>query len=512
MRTQFATGANRPLRRLGEGRTGYKIKSILEWTPPSVLCLCVLLSLQVDTAWAGGDSRLRDLLALADRYCAEPAPAGAPAHQAFRSQQEGNSLFPQFSAVALAPDSPLPGRASAASGFLLAAQPVGVVSGLEAESSSPSNGGVVGLMSEGVRVGLSSRNDSTARIALIGNRDGDATLAGSLRGGIVLVPPRHAAIPSGARVQLAGALNLPSSLRGDGGAAPTLEIEGALVLGTSLGVGSGAGGAPANGVGRPAVGTAVGTGSAYLAVNSSGTAAAARGAEGVALGAGSLASGARSVALGYGALALAEGSVALGAGSVAERAGAVSVGAAGAERQLVHMADASAPTDAVNLRQLQASERGAVQYARDDEGNPDYSAVVLGRPTANAVQLRNVAAARESHDAVNYAQLNQALGQNLDAARAYADDRFFSLGGQIRRVDDRASAGIASALAVAGLPQPYTPGSNMASVAVGGFNGEGGMAVGISGVTESGRWIYRLSGTTNTRGEGGMSLGAGIQW
>jgi autotransporter adhesin len=218
------------------------------------------------------------------------------------------------------------------------------------------------------------------------------------------------------------------------------------------------------------------------------------------------------VAVGLHAQASAQGSVALGAGSVADRAGTVSVGSTAGARQIVNVADGTEQGDAVNLGQLQAAEQRSVQYARNGDGSVDYSTLVLGRPTANAVRVQNVAAARAGTDAVNYAQLNQAMVHGLDSARAYTDDRFSSLDRQIRRVDHHASAGIASALAVAGLPQPSVPGSNMASVAVGGFNGESGVAVGISGVTEGGRWSYRLSGSTNTRGEGGFSVGAGIQW
>ena len=71
---------------------------------------------------------------------------------------------------------------------------------------------------------------------------------------------------------------------------------------------------------------------------------------------------------------------------------------------------------------------------------------------------------------------------------------------------------IRAAMAVAGLPQPYEAGRSMAAVAAGSYNGESGVAVGISGVSEGGRWIYKVAGTTNSRGEGGVSVGAGIQW
>nr|WP_078059761.1 YadA-like family protein [Xanthomonas massiliensis] len=179
----------------------------------------------------------------------------------------------------------------------------------------------------------------------------------------------------------------------------------------------------------------------------------------VAGGAGAVASGNDSTALGNGALASADNSVAVGAGSVADRANSVSVGSEG-----------------------------------------------------NYRQVTNIAAGTADNDAVNVQQMNQGLAGLQDWSKNYTDQRFSQINRDINRVDNRAMAGVASAMAVAGLPQAYLPGHSMASAAVGGYNGEAGMAVGISGVSEGGRWIYKLSGTTNTRGDGGVSVGLGIQW
>ncbi|HEX7848926.1 MAG TPA: YadA-like family protein, partial [Sphingomonas sp.] len=92
-------------------------------------------------------------------------------------------------------------------------------------------------------------------------------------------------------------------------------------------------------------------------------------ADGIALGTNSVATGIQSIAIGPGANASFAGSVALGAGAVTtvgsrigysayglgtpqSSAGEVSVGAAGAERQVTNVAAGSAPTDAVNVSQL----------------------------------------------------------------------------------------------------------------------------------------------------------------
>ncbi|PZP58176.1 MAG: hypothetical protein DI597_19805 [Pseudoxanthomonas spadix] len=186
---------------------------------------------------------------------------------------------------------------------------------------------------------------------------------------------------------------------------------------------------------------------------------AASGDNATAGGAGAVASGSGSTAIGSGAQATADRSVALGAGSVADRVGTVSVGSSGAQRQIT-----------------------------------------------------NVAAGTADNDAVNFAQFNRGLAGVQDWSRNYVDQRFNETRRDIQRVDDRAMAGVASAMAVAGLPQAYEPGRSMAAMAVSGYDGEAGVALGVSAISEGGRWVYRLSGTTNTRGDAGVSVGAGIQW
>ncbi|MCI1131627.1 hemagglutinin [Stenotrophomonas maltophilia] len=238
----------------------------------------------------------------------------------------------------------------------------------------------------------------------------------------------------------------------------------------------------------------------------------ASGANSAAGGAGSTAAGANSTALGNGSQAQADNSVALGAGSVANRANTVSVGAAGAERQVVNVADGSQATDAVNVRQLQASQQGTIRYDTTTNGATNYNSVTLGSTSSGPTTVRNVAAGTAGTDAVNVDQLKSGMAQTLDWSKAYTDERMGGFERDLRKTDNRASAGIASAMATAALPQPSEAGRSMASVAAGSYNGESGVAVGISGVSEGGRWIYKFSGSTNSRGEAGVAVGAGIQW
>ncbi|NPT43986.1 adhesin [Paraburkholderia sp. 1N] len=178
----------------------------------------------------------------------------------------------------------------------------------------------------------------------------------------------------------------------------------------------------------------------------------ATGTNAIAMGANSVASGNNATALGASANASADNSVALGQGSVADRANTVSVGAAGQERQMTNVAAGVQGTDAVNVNQLQQSVSGAV-------------------------------------------------GQ----AKSYTDD-------QIRSARRDSYGGTASALAAAGLPQAVLPGHGMVAIAGGTYGGQTAMAIGVSQLSETGKWVYKVQGTSDSRGQFGASIGAGMHW
>jgi autotransporter adhesin len=195
------------------------------------------------------------------------------------------------------------------------------------------------------------------------------------------------------------------------------------------------------------------------AAQSSGTHAIAAGANAqasgtnaVAVGANSVASGTNATALGAGANASADNAVALGQGSVADRANTVSVGAVGSERQIT-----------------------------------------------------NVAAGVQGTDAVNVNQLNQGMTSAVGQANSYTDDK-------IRSAKRDAYGGTASALAAAGLPQAVLPGHGMVAVAAGTYAGQSAIALGVSQLSETGKWVYKVQGTSDSRGQFGASVGAGMHW
>ncbi|WP_266158513.1 beta strand repeat-containing protein [Dyella silvatica] len=206
----------------------------------------------------------------------------------------------------------------------------------------------------------------------------------------------------------------------------------------------------------PTGGTTITT---YQTSNDNHAPASASGSNATAAGAGSTASGNNSTAVGAGSTASGDNSVAIGAGSVAAAANSVSVGAVGHERTVTNVAAGTAATDAVNV-----------------------------------------------------GQLSDAIAQAKDWSKNYTDQRFQSVDRDLNRIGNRANAGVASAMAMASLPQAYQPNQSSAAVALGSFHGENGIAVGVSTISESGRYVFKLNATTNTRGDAGAGVGAGVVW
>ena len=111
--------------------------------------------------------------------------------------------------------------------------------------------------------------------------------------------------------------------------------------------------------------------------------------------------------------------------------------------------------------------------------------------------ITNVADGVNATDAVNVRQLNGAIG---------------SFASRIDTVDRNASAGTASAMAMAGMPQAFTPGKSMFGFGAGTYRGQSAFAMGVSPMTDNGKWVINGSLSGDSRGNVGGSVGAGFQW
>ena len=174
-----------------------------------------------------------------------------------------------------------------------------------------------------------------------------------------------------------------------------------------------------------------------------------------ALGAGAVANSSDGTALGNGAESKHSNSVALGKDSATDRVNSVSLGTASNRRQLTNLAAGTLPTDGANV--------GQVQEAKDWSKN-------------------------------------------------YTDSRVNALGQDVNKFNHHANAGIASAIAAASLPQAYQPDQRTIAVGLGNFHGEAGIAFGVSNVSPSGHYIFKLNASTNSRGDAGIGVGAGLSW
>ncbi len=179
------------------------------------------------------------------------------------------------------------------------------------------------------------------------------------------------------------------------------------------------------------------------------------GKDAVAGGAGAVASADNSLTLGTSSKATHNNSVALGNNSVTDRDNSVSVGSVGGERQIANVAAGTQGTDAVNVNQLK---------------------------------------------------------QGVSNAYNYTDNKFNDLKNMVDDQKDKLSAGISGAMAMASLPQPYQPGASMVSMGGGTYQGESAVALGVSTISDNGKWVTKLSGTTTSQGDLGAAVGVGYQW
>ncbi|WP_350656624.1 YadA-like family protein [Psychrobacter sp. S1-30-MNA-CIBAN-0213] len=126
-----------------------------------------------------------------------------------------------------------------------------------------------------------------------------------------------------------------------------------------------------------------------------------------------------------------------------------------------------------------------------------------GFNAANTV-ITGVEAGTNEKDAVNFGQLT-ALDKKLG-------DSVNALGYRIGEVEDNANAGISAAMAMSSLPQAYIPGKSMVGGGIASYNGESAVAVGVSKVSDNGRWVIKVNGTADTQGNAGGAIGAGFHF
>jgi len=157
-----------------------------------------------------------------------------------------------------------------------------------------------------------------------------------------------------------------------------------------------------------------------------------------------------------------------------------------------------------------ATGKNAVAVGQGSVADRDNSFSVGAK--GNERQVTNVAAGTASTDAVNVQQLNDNLNAASTQAKGYTDQRIGQVYNSFNDLKKDMYGGVASAMAVAGLPQPTGAGRSMVSAATSNYHGQQGFAAGYSYVTESNRWVVKASVTGNARSDFGAVIGAGYQF
>jgi trimeric autotransporter adhesin len=167
--------------------------------------------------------------------------------------------------------------------------------------------------------------------------------------------------------------------------------------------------------------------------------------------------------------------------------------------------------DAVNGSQLHSVQQAAdagVQYVRRPDGTLDRSTLALGTPGA-PTQLKNLAAGVAPTDGVNVGQMQAALAGNLQAGQGYTDAAVSAVRFDLGKVAKRSYAGTASALALQS-PALFEPGQLSMRGGVGTYRGEWALGLGFRATADNGRWS--LSGGVSGGPNSGVAASAGIDF
>ncbi|MWQ40822.1 ESPR-type extended signal peptide-containing protein [Glaesserella parasuis] len=137
-----------------------------------------------------------------------------------------------------------------------------------------------------------------------------------------------------------------------------------------------------------------------------------------------------------------------------------------------------------------------VSLGKDEQGNPVVN--------MNGARITNIGDGSAEGDVVNVRQLNKVVS-SMNAG-------FNQLSKDIGRVDVNARAGIASAGAMANLPQVNLPGKSAISVSGAQYRGQAAYAIGYSKISDNGKWGIRASVSSNTQRDTMIGGGVSFVW
>ena len=214
--------------------------------------------------------------------------------------------------------------------------------------------------------------------------------------------------------------------------------------------------------------------------------------------------------------------------------GAVSVGNSNATRQIINVAAGSADSDAVNVAQLRAvtskimASTGGVSMSNftidpktgkkvtiADDNRANYAPKVRDTGVNSVAIGANSVANRANTVSVGSAG-NERIIANVADGVAPTDAanmrQLQSVANMVGEVKKDAMAGTASAMAIGNLPQATIPGKGMMAIGAGYYKGQTATALGVSKMSENGRWVFKASASYDSQRNVGAAGAIGFHF
>ncbi|RLZ08829.1 hypothetical protein EAH57_07330 [Acinetobacter sp. 2JN-4] len=204
----------------------------------------------------------------------------------------------------------------------------------------------------------------------------------------------------------------------------------------------------------------------------------------------------------------ATNAVVLGNASASDRNNTVSVGSAGSERQIIHVAAATADTDAVNLKQMKDADAVALTSAKN---YTDITATTLrGEAITESKRVNKAISDGDVATLTSAKSYTDTRVKNLESSFTNLSQRIDQNNRSIRKNREIAAQGIAGIAAMSNIPMPAIQGISSVGVGMGYYDNESAIAIGASHYFEGG---YAVKGAFSSGFQDqSTSVGVGVSY
>ena len=215
--------------------------------------------------------------------------------------------------------------------------------------------------------------------------------------------------------------------------------------------------------------------------------------------------------------------------------GAVSVGDGDHTRQIINVAAGRDDSDAVNVAQLKAVKSQILNSAKginisevtfdpktgkqvniNNGNNRDDYAPKVTNTGANSVAIGANSVANRANTVSVGSAGNERIIANVADGVAPTDAanmrQLQSVANMVGEVKKDAMAGTASAMAIGNLPQATIPGKGMMAIGAGYYKGQTATALGVSKMSENGKWVFKASASYDSQRNVGAAGAIGFHF